>query len=172
MRIPKEILAASPAYVDDNLRQAFEQVGFGCLPIWTSTGCTLFVQVDERTIRECRNAVHSVRLELHEVDGCPLLRLDVKVYDRPGDPLHMDCFLNVQDTDHQEVVDALAEQEWMVFHWYVPGMKYARSSGIPWPPQQREEAGEIIKKARAIVDSGGGDFDQAKAKWMTENQLD
>lgn len=174
MKIPEHILQAPPSYLDENMITGFRLMGFGCIPTWTNTGCALFTHVDAKTIRDCRNAVHSVKLELHEVDGCPLIRLNVKVYDRPGDPLHMDAFLNINrpDRDHEPAIEALAEQEWMVFHWYDENLKYVRSSGIHWEQLQRDTAKEIIEKAKAIIArTGGGDFDLAKARFISENPL-
>jgi hypothetical protein len=173
-KIPDRIIKAPPEYLDENLIQAFEVIGFGCVSLWTHTGCALFVHIDTRTIKSCRYAVHSVKLELHEVDGCPLIRIDVTVYDRPGDPLHMDSFLNInrEDQDHLPAIEALAEQEWMVFHWYDERLKYVRSSGIPWRPDQRETAKQIIQQAREIVArTGGGDFDRAKAIFSKANPI-
>ena len=173
MKLPSHILKAPPEYLDENMIQAFRQIGFGCLPLWTSHGCAIFVHVDSRTIKACRYAVHSVKLELHEVDGCPLIRLDVKVYDRPDEPLHMDCFLNIQDEKHQlSAIEVLTEQEWFIFYWYDENLKYVRSSGIHWTAEQRETAKIIIEKAREIVArTGGGDFDTAKKKFMERNPL-
>lgn len=173
-KLPSHILKASLSYLDENMITAFRQVGFGCLPVWTNHGCALFIRIDRRTINACRNAVHSVKLELHEVDGCPLIRLDVKVYDRLDDPLHMDCFLSIvrEDKSHLPAINALAEQDWMVFHWYDENLQYVRSSGIRWRKEQRETAKEIIMKAQEIVErTGSKDFDRAKAKFTRENPL-
>lgn len=173
-KLPKHILKAPPSYLDENMIQVFQQMGFGCLPVWTNHGCALFVHMDNRTIKDCRYAVHLVKLELHEVDGCPLIRLDVKVYDRPDDPLHMDCFLNInrEDKSHLLAINALAEQEWLVFHWYDENLKYVRSSGIRWREEQKKAAKEIIAKALEIIEkTGGGDFDRAKEKFMWENPI-
>lgn len=174
MKIPSHILKAPPTYLDENMIAAFQQLGYGCLPLWTSNGCALFVHVDSRTIKDCRYAVHKVNLELHEVDGCPLIRLDVKVFDRPGDPLHMDCFLNIsrEDNSHLPAIEALAEQEWLVFHWYDENLKYVRSSGVQWHQEQREAAKKIVNEAKTIITrTGGGNFDQAKEKFMNENPI-
>lgn len=172
MRIPKRILQAPPEHLDENMIRAFKQVGFSCLPTWTNHGCALFVHVDKKTIRDCQSALHSVHLELHEIDACPLLRLDIKVYDRPHDPLHMDCFLNIQDKHGVYAIEALREQNWMVFHWYDAKLKYIRSSEIHWPEEQRKEASKMVETARQIVSrTGGGDFDRAKKRFIAENPL-
>jgi hypothetical protein len=173
-KIPSHILQASPKILDPNMISAFKLLGYNCIPTWTNVGCALFVHVDSRTIRECRNAVHSVKLELIEVDRCPLIRLDVRVYDRPVNPLHMDCFLNINrhDKKHLPAIEALTWQEWMVFHWYNERLEYVRSSGIHWGEEQWEAAKNIIEEAKAIVTrTGGGDFDLAKAKFMAANPI-
>lgn len=174
-KLPKHILKAAPTYLDENIIKAFKQIGFGAIPLWTAQGCALFVHIDTQTIKDCRYAVHNVKLELHEVDGCPIIRLNIKVYDRPGAPLHLDCFLNINrdDKDHLPAIEALTQQEWLVFHWYDDKLQYVRSSGIPWPEEQRNDASTIIQKAKSITaQTGGGDFDRAKAKFMAQNPLD
>jgi hypothetical protein len=86
----------------------------------------------------------------------------------------MDCFLNINrtDDDHLPVIEALTEQEYMVFHWYDEKLKYVRSSRIHWEEEQREATKKIITAARDIVSrTGGGDFDNAKIKFMANNPL-
>ena len=171
-RIPKNILKAPPTYLDENMIAYFKLAGYSGVPVWTNMGCAFFVYMDARTIHRCRYAVHSVKLELHVVDGCPLIWLDVKVYDRKDDPLHFDGFLNItrEDQDHLPAIEALTEQEIMAFHWYDEQLQYVRSTALRWHSEQRESAKEIIKLARAVVaETGGGDFDQAKAKYIREN---
>lgn len=172
MKIPKRILVAPPEYLDENMVKAFKTIGYGCIPVWTNHGCALFVHIDSRTIKDCRYAVHSVNLELHVIDNAPLIRFDIKVYDRVDDPLHMDAFLNIQNEDHIPAIEALAEQQWMVFHWYDEDLKYVQSSSIRWQDENRKTAAEIIQKAKnVIVETGGGDFDRAKMEFMNKNPL-
>lgn len=174
MKIPPNILHAPLTYLDENMIKAFKLSGFGCFPLWTNHGCALFVHIDKKSIKDCKNAVHSVRLELHEIDDCPLIRLAVKVYDRPGDPLHMDCFLNITRTDHDHIpmFEALTRQEWLIFHWYDEKLQYVRSSGIHWEPEQWEAVKEIAEKAAEVITrTGGGDFDKAKVKFMATHPV-
>lgn len=166
------VLVAPPEYLDPETVKAFRLIGFGGLPKWTDKGCALFIHIDRETIEACRGAIHQVRVELHEVAGCPIIRIDVKVYDRQDDPLHFDCFLNIQNDNDVPAIEALAKQDTMVFHWYDEHLRYQRSSAINWPKEQRRAAMEIIKAAREIVSrTGGGDFDKAKAIFMEANPL-
>lgn len=173
MEIPRHLLQGS---MDDlmsgDLKLFFKLNGYGGQPVWTNTGCAFFCYMDKRTCNSVKGAVHDVKLELHEIDGCPIIRFDVKVYDRLVDPLHFDAFINIQNPDHLPVIEALTEQDWLIFHWYGPDFKYVRSTGIRWPAEQKEVAKAIIKQARNIITrTGGGDFNQAKAKYMKENPL-
>ncbi len=171
-KIPPEILIAPPDYLPPEIIEAFNQIGYGVIPIWTNMGCSLFIHIDSKTIKACKNAVHSVRLELYEIEKFPLIRLDIKIYDRLDDPLHMDCFLNITDKHQIPEIEALTEQEYLVFHWYNEDLKYVRSSAIKWPRQQREEAKEIINKAKEIIAKyGPGDFNKAKAKFIKDNPI-
>lgn len=171
-KIPPEVLIAPPEYLHPEMVKAFQKVGFGAIPIWTNTGCALFVHIDRKTIKDCRNAVHLAKVELYKIDGCPLIRMDIKVYDRPDAPLHMDCFLDITDKHSTSVIEALTEQEWLVFHWYDENLTYVRSSGIRWPVEQREEMKNIIAKAKEIIErTGGGDFNRAQAKFIATHPI-
>jgi len=173
MKVPPHILKAPPTHLDENMIKVFNQIGFGCLPIWTDKGCAIFVHVDKRSIKDCRYAVHSVALELNEVDGCPLICIDIKVYDDPQNPLHMDCFLNIQDKQQNFSIEALCEQEWLVFHWYDEDLHYVRSSAVSWGSDNRNVVKDIIKQSYEIINLiGGGDFDAAKRKFIAGNPLD
>lgn len=174
MQIPSHILKAPIDYLPDEMVDVFRRTGYGAIPNWTSHGCALFVHMDSKTIKNCRHAVHNVNLELYEVDGCPLIRIFVKIYDRLDSPLALEGFLNITREDEHDLpaILALTEQEWFVLHWYDENLKYVRSTGVPWGPEQRSAAKEIVEKARAImVRTGGGNFDRAKEKFIKENPL-
>jgi len=173
MKIPRELLhAPMDEILGDDLLGAFKILGYTGIPVWTNTGCAFFCYMDKKTCRQVKSAVHSVKLEYHEIDGCPLIRFDVRVYDQPIDPLHFDAFSNVQDEHHLAALEALAEQEWLIFHWYRPDFKYTGSTGIHWTPEQRFAAAAILQQARDLVClTDGGNFDRAKARYITENPL-
>jgi len=173
MKVPPHILKAPPTHLDENMIGVFNQIGFGCLPIWTDRGCSILVHVDRRTIKESRYAVHSIVLELHEIGGCPLIRIDIKVYDNTQNPLHMDCFLNIQDKRQNFSIEALCEQEWLVFHWYDEDLHYVRSSAVSWSLDNRNAAKKIIEQSHQIISlTSGGDFDAAKRRFIADNPLD
>jgi hypothetical protein len=156
-----------------DLKKSFEMLGYGGRPLWTNTGCAFFCYMDKKTCRQVKGAVHNVKLEYHNIDGCPLIRFDVKVYDQIVDPLHFDAFLNISNPDHIPGIEALTEQEWLVFHWYGPDFKYSGSTAIHWPEDQRQMAKLIIDQAKEIISrTGGGDFDRAKAAFMARNPLE
>lgn len=171
-KIPSEILIAPPDYLPPQMIEAFRQIGYGAIPQWTNMGCSLFIHIDSKTIHDCHNALHSVKLELHEVEGFPLIRLDITVYDRPDDPLRMDCFLDITSEHDMPTIEALTEQEWLVFHWYNEDLKYVRSSAIRWPEQQRKDARIILERAKEIISRNPmASFTKAKAKFIADNPL-
>jgi len=172
MKVPSHILKAPPTHLDENMIKVFNQIGFGCIPIWTDKGCSVFVHVDKRTIKESRYAVHSIVMELNEIDGCPMIRIDIKIYDDPLNPLHMDCFLNILDKQQNYSLEALCEQERLVFHWYDEDLCYVRSSAVSWSSDNRNAAKKIVEQAYQIINLTGGDFDAAKRKFIAENPLD
>lgn len=153
-----------------NLRQAFELIGYGCLPTLSQAGCTLVVHVDRQTIDDCRGAPHDIRLELHEVGGCPVIRMAVRVL--IADPLTMDCYLNIQDAYMVEMIESLATQERLVTMWYDERLRPVRASAVTWHDTNRNTAREIIDRARQLVaETGGGDWEAARAAVMAANPI-
>lgn len=189
MKIPKEILQAP---MDDlmsgDLRKTFKKIGYGGIPEWTNTGCTFFCWMDNKTCRDVKGKVHNVKMEYYEIDGYPLIRFDVVVYDNIDNPLEFDSFLNVGNEDHGYMLGALMEQEWIVFHWYGENFKYRGSTGVRWKKENREWVKEIWEKGRECIRVGGVGgvnsensmnsekdfnrmFDRAKKKFMRENPI-
>jgi hypothetical protein len=173
MKIPRELLEAPmDELLGDDLLGAFKKLGYTGIPIWTNTGCAFFCYMDKKTCRQVKSAVHNVKLEYHEIDGCPLLRFDIKIYDQPVQPLHFDVFPNVQNEHHLLAIEALTVQEWLIFHWYGPDFKYTGSTGVHWREEQRVATAAMINQAKELVArTGGGNFDKAKAKFMAENPI-
>lgn len=171
-KIPSEILIVLPDYLPLQMVEAFQIIGYGAIPQWTNTGCSLFVYMDTETINACRRAEYLLKLELLDVDGFPLIRLDITIYDRPDDPLRMDCFFNITSEYDMPMLEALSEQQWVVFHWYNEDLKYICSTAVRWPEKQRKEAKLILEKAREMISRKPSiSFMEAKTKYMMANPL-
>lgn len=169
---PEEIVINNIEDMPEQMKEIFRKIGYGYLPEWTDRGCTMFVRHNRSTIETTRGAVYYIRLELYEVAGCPLIRLLTTIFDRPDDPLVMECFLNIQSEHQQPIIYALTEQETITFHWYDEEFKYVRSNIVKWSAKNREDAKEIIKMAQEIIErTGGGDFDTAKEIFVASTPL-
>lgn len=173
MKIPKEIIQTSMnELMSEDLKKVFKKIGYGGIPVWTDMGCTFFCYMDNKTCREVKGKIHNVKMEYHEIAGCPLIRFDIVVYDDIINPLHFDSFLNISNEDHECMLDALKEQERIIFHWYDKDFKYRGSTAVKWKEENRMITGEIIEKGRECVEKKGiKDFDKAKDKFMRKNPL-
>lgn len=169
---PEEIIVDSIENMPEQMKEAFRKIGYGYIPEWTDRGCTMFVRSDRQTIEATRNVPYSIKIELYEVAQCPLIRVLTTVYDRPEDPLIMECFLNIQDEHQQPIIHALTEQETVTFHWYDEQFRYVRSNIVKWSAKNREEVRQMIEMAQKIIDrTGGGDFDAAKKIFIASTPL-
>lgn len=174
MKIPKKILQAP---MDDlmsgNLKEVFKRNGYGGIPEWTSMGCAFFCYMDDRTCKDVKGKVHSIKMEYYDIDRCPLIRFDIVVYDDIINPLHFDAFLNIMNEDHECVLETLKEQDRIIFHWYDEDFKYKGSTSVKWKEENRIIASEIIEKSRECIRINGvKDFNRAKEKFMKKNTLD
>lgn len=154
------------------LKEVFKKIGYGGIPEWTNMRCAFFCYMDDKTCRDVEGKIHNIKMEYYDIDGCPLIRFDIVVYDRLDQPLHFDAFLNVINEDHECVLEALTEQDRIIFHWYGEDFKYKGSTSVKWKEENRIIASEIIEKGKECVRVNSvKDFNRVKEKFMRENTL-
>ena len=190
MKIPRELLQAPMnELMSGDLKKYFIKNGYNGIPEWTNTGCAFFCYMDNGTCRDVKGKVHNVKLEYYEINGFPLIRFDIVVYDRLDQPLHFDSFINICDESCVYMLGALMEQEWLIFHWYGEDFRYSGSTGIKWKEENRKWVKEIWEKGKKCVDGIGIDdgidsdginvdkkemdvrFNKVKEKFIRENPL-
>jgi len=159
--IPQQLLRPPEAYVDGHVKSIFEMAGFGGLPLWTQSGCTLFVHTHESVIEVSRAGSISVELRFEEVDGVPLIWFDLNFEDQAeGSGVYV--FLNILDEQSVACLQALPYQRWIVIHWYDQNREYKTSSAVEWSPENQKRVRAVTEKAREVIErTGGGDFDEA-----------
>ncbi len=136
-----------------------------CIPVCSPYGCTLYFCMSEDMLRECRNKTQMIRMELHIIDGFPIVKIEVKIF--ADSPVKMDCFLNVNDSLDLESIESLTKQDSVIFHIYDKNIKYVRSTMLEWPEESRQRAEEIVEVIKNTLSKyGGGNFEKAKAKYL------
>jgi len=155
-----------------DLKEIFKKIGYGGILTWTNMGCAFFCYIDTKTCRNIKGKLHNIKMEYYKIDGCPLIRFNIVIYDDLVNPLHFDSFLNVINEDHEYILEALKKQDRIIFHWYSEDFKYRGSTSVKWKEENRIITSEIIEKSKECVRVNGvKDFNKVKEKFMRENPL-
>ena len=74
-KLPQNLLRPPSAYIDEQIKKVFTSIGFGGIPLWTESGCTIFVNTRAIIIEASQGGDISIELQFEEVDGVPLIWL-------------------------------------------------------------------------------------------------
>ncbi|NLB19042.1 MAG: hypothetical protein GX825_10045 [Syntrophomonadaceae bacterium] len=167
-KLPEHLLQPPDPYIDGIIRKALAETEFGGLPLWTKSGCTLFVKVDSALIEANSNLLLTALLENEEYEGVPLIWFDVKLESLSQGQSRVVVFLDILDEQVVGCLDALAYQKWIVLHWYNQDQEYVCSSGIPWTREEGLRAQGLTAWGRGVIErTGGGDFEEAKIQALS-----
>jgi hypothetical protein len=160
-KLPPNLLRTPDVYVDEQVKKIFQQSGFGGIPLWTESGCTIFVHTRADIIETTLGADLAVQLEFEEVDGVPLIWLELEIVIADTDHHRVSIFLNILDDQAVSCLRALPYQRWIVIHWYDEKREYTGSSAVEWSPDNQEKVRKVTQQAQeAIERTGGGDFEE------------
>jgi|GEM_PF-1359075 len=162
-KLPHNLLRPPSAYIDGQIKKVFAKSGFGGVPLWTESGCTIFVNTQAITIEASREGGLAVDLQFEEVDGVPLIWLELAIDNAQSGEQHNVCvFLNILDDQSILCLQALPYQRWIVIHWYDENREYAGSSAVEWLPDNQKKVKTVSEQAREVIErTGGGDFEEA-----------
>ncbi len=169
-KLPQHLLRPPEEYIDGHIKRAFDLSGFGGIPLWTQSGCTIFVNAESSLIDAYQQKGSSVELKFEEVDGVPLIWFDLLLSDNNEENQSICVFLNILDEQSVSCLQALSYQRWIVIHWYDEDREHVTSSAVEWSSENQRKAKEVTTKARQVIETtGGGDFEEAKAQITGEN---
>lgn len=139
----------------------------------TGVGTVLVVKLPRSDILGIPSPVPiGLRHELHSYPTAPVIRTVVTIADRPGNPLRLENFTNVEDPEQRNHFAALANQESFYMFFYDEAVRHRRTIGVPG--HQREAISRVLGAADALaqqIQPSKFDFDQAKLAVMRENPL-
>jgi len=171
-KLPPNLLRTPDAYLDGQVKKIFQQSGFGGVPLWTESGCTIFVHTQADIIETTKGADLSVELDFEEVDGIPLIWLELEIAVADNDRHHVSIFLNILDDQAVSCLQALPYQRWIVIHWYDENREYTGSSAVEWSPDNQEKVRRVTQQAREVIErTGGGDFEEVLNRVKNERHL-
>lgn len=99
----------------------------------------------------------------------PIVRLTVRIFDRPTNPFLFESFLNVGEQDQLGVFTQLASQEKLHFAFYGDDLEYRFAKTVEHDEQQWQKLDEITERALAYWEQlppTQKNFDLAKATYL------
>lgn len=161
-KLPENLLRPPSAYIDEQIKKVFTSSGFGGVPLWTESGCTIFVNTRASIIEASQGGGISIELQFEEVDGVPLIWLELMIADQSGEQHDVCVFLNILDDQSVLCLQALPYQRWIVIHWYDDNREYSGSYAVEWVPEKQAGVRRVTEQAREVIErTGGGDFEEA-----------
>jgi hypothetical protein len=160
---------AAPNELLPEVRQVFEQSGYGSLAVETNVGVVHVCHAPDADIEGFRGQPASYRWELVEMPTAPLVRLGVRIFDRPAQPFFFESFLNVGEADQLHTLTRMAGQDKLYLAFYGDDLEYRFTKILDHDEGQWQRLDEITERALAYWQSlppGQRDFDLAKAIFM------
>lgn len=151
------------------LREVFEDTGYGCLAAETSRGVMHICHASDGDIAGFVDKPAYARWQLIEMPTAPLVRLELLVCDDPANPYRFESFLNVAVPDQLATLAELAGQEELYMAFYGDDLTYRHTTVVPHGEQQWQRLDDIITRAELYwqgLPDERRNFDQAKAAYM------
>ena len=148
-----------------------------CLLIGTDRGSSFVIKAPGDEIEGLRGTLPVLfRQELYRHPSAPVIRLLLRLYDRPHDPtpssLAFESFVNVDDEGQRQEYGALAWQDLVDLHFYDEVLQRRLTKIIP--NSLRPDVPLVLGTAlrlRARIPNDCFDFDRAKADVLARTSL-
>ena len=145
--------------------------------LWgTDQGSVLIIKIPRADIDKARGErtpIHT-RHELYGHSLAPVIRMVVRIYDRPGSRTHtaLDTFVNVADEQQREHYEALTRQHAMLFLFHDERLTLRLTKIVPYDNQG--DIAQVLQMADAHlsqIPQQRFNFDLAKADVMRATNL-
>lgn len=151
------------------IREVLERTGYGCFAVEADTDVVHVCHASNADIAGFVGAPAHARWQLVEMPTAPLVQLEFRVYDDPGNPYRFEHFLNVADPDQMAILAQLAGQEALYMAFVGDDLTYHYTMVVSHSEQQWQQLDDIITRAELYWQSlpeEKRDFDLAKAAYM------
>jgi hypothetical protein len=146
---------------------------FACITQATDQGTVLVVKVPNREIQSARGRVPiHVAHELFNHPAAPVIRITVRIYDQPQNPLALETFINVEDSQQRSDYAALSNQETLDMLFYDEVLRHRLTKRVN--NVAKEDITQVLEQADRLFESipkERFDFDRAKAAVMERTRL-
>ena len=160
----------TPNELPTEMKKVFEKIGYGCLALESDIGIVHICHAPDTEIDGFANKPVTSRWQLIKMSTAPLIRLEVKILDRPENPYRFESFLNVAEQDQKKVLTELANQDQLFLAFYGENLDFRFIKVIPHNKQQWQHIDEMTKEAfeyLSMIPPNQQNFDKAKAEFIT-----
>ena len=158
-----------PTELPEEARSVFKQFGYGCLAVESDMGVVHVCYAADTDIASFTDQQVIHQWQLIMMPTAPLIRLELTILDKPGNPYQFESFLNLADEEQAYILAELANQDQFYLSFYGDDLKYRYTKTIPYDDQQWQLLDELIIEAEnhwSLIPPERRDFDQAKAAFM------
>jgi len=106
------------------IREVFEETGYGCLSAETNIGVVHVCHAADSDIEGFANKPVRSQWQLIKMPNAPLIRLELVIFDRPDYPYRFESFLNVAAEDQARILAQLAGQDQLYLAFYDDKLDY------------------------------------------------
>ncbi len=144
-----------------------------CLLHGTNRGSAFIIKAPGEQIEGLRGPLPILlRHELYRHPSAPVIRLLLRLYDRPPSALAFESFVNVDDEGQRQDYGELARQDRIDLHFYDDALRHRLAKQIP--NSLRGDVPSMIIAAlrlRACIPNDRFDFDRAKDEVLARTSL-
>jgi hypothetical protein len=151
------------------IRQAFEQTGYGCLAAETNAGIVHVCHAPDGDVEGFRGKPVVYQWQLIPMATAPLIRLEMRVLDDPRNPFRFESFLNIADSDQAKCLTLLAQQDQLNLAFYGDELHYRFTKVIAHDERQQAQLADLAQRAAdywQALPPEQRDFDGAKREFM------
>ncbi len=163
----------SGADLPRDLASFLESQRLACLLIGTTRGSSFVIKAPGDEIEGVRGPLPVLfRQELYRHPSSPVIRLLLRLYDRPPSALALESFINVDDEEQRRDYGNLSLLETIDLHFYDEALAHRLTKQVP--NSIRTDIPLLLITAlrlRARIPNGRFDFDQAKADVIARTSL-
>lgn len=155
----------------DEIREVFEDFGYGCLTAETNIGIAHVCHAADPDIEGFKNKPVWFQWQLIKMPTAPLIRMEIAVIDDPDNPYRFETFFNVADEQQVDILSELAAQDKLHFAFYGDDLSPTFTKTVPHNEQQWQHLDELVEEAIAYWTSlppEERNFDLAKAEFMSQ----
>lgn len=162
---------ATAGTLPDEIREVFEQFGYGCLTAETNIGIVHICHAATSDVEGFENKSIWYEWQLIKMPTAPLIRMEIAVIDDPDNPYRFETFFNIEDDAQADILAGLTNQRKLYFAFYGDDLSHSHTTSLPHDEQHWQYLDELVEEAIAYWNSlptNERNFDLAKEQFINQ----